>query len=147
MIFFQMLIFLEKIIIWWALGIEIMFFWKFENYDLRLKSNINNQNILEKFWFWWARSTANMFFEKVVFCWDDRCLLCFRSERMIFGTILRVFCVNLRIFDWEQHASKHTKQPISQNTPFTSLNQSHKILKYVMIFMEMSEFSGKSYGI
>ena len=140
-VFFKKLEILEILIIWQALGIEITFLRKFENYHSRLKSGIKNQNKLEKIWFWGA------FFEKVDFCWDDRCLLCFRSERMGFITILRVFCVNLRIFDWEQHASKHTKQIISQNTTCTALSQSPIILKYLMIFMEIREFSGKSYGI
>ena len=45
--FFKMLIFLEKTTIWWALGIEITFFRKFENYDLRLKSGIKTKI------YWW----------------------------------------------------------------------------------------------
>ena len=66
---------------------------------------------------------------------------------MDFLAIRKVFCGNIRIFDWEQYASKLTKQRISQITTCTALNQSHKILKYIMIFMEIREFSGKSYGI
>ena len=143
-VFFKKLKILKILIIWWALGIEIVFSRKFENYDLRLKSGIKNQNKLMEILLWWAPSTVSIFFEKVVFCWDSRCLPCFRSTRMGFMTILGDFCVNLRIFDWEQHASKHTKQLISQNPTYTALDQSHKILKYVMIFMKISEFLWKS---
>ena len=62
--FFKMLTFLEKTTIWWALGIEITFFRKFENYDLRLKSGIKNQNKLMEIRFGWAPSTVSTFFRK-----------------------------------------------------------------------------------
>ena len=62
--FFKMLTFLEKTTIWWALGIEITVFRKFENYDLRLKSGIKNQNILMEIKFLWAPSTVSRSFRK-----------------------------------------------------------------------------------
>jgi len=62
--FFKILYFLDKTAIWWALGIEITFFRKFENYDLRLKSGIKNQNKLMEIRFGWAPSTVSTFFRK-----------------------------------------------------------------------------------
>ena len=62
--FFKMLEILEILLIWQALGIEITFLRKFENYHSRLKSGIKNQNKLKNQRFRGSPSKANTVFLK-----------------------------------------------------------------------------------
>ena len=137
-----MSIFVEKTSIWWALGIEIMFFRKFENYDLRLKSDIKNQNTLMEMIFWWAPSTVSRVFRKSWFLLKRQMPTVFSiRENGFYKTSKSFLCKskNLRL----RTACIKTHLLISQNTTCTTLSQSHKILKYLVIFMEIGEFSRK----